>query len=309
MTKTLLLTRDVWRALTSCARSARKPAYIAVAYFGKGAGTLLPLPPQSRLVVDASENAVRSGQTCPAELKRLQKREVIIYSVANLHAKIYAFDSVVFIGSANASNRAANTLIETMIRTGDSAVVRSARQFVRRLMRDEVTPGRLDNLAKIYRPPRIGFGQTPREARHPQLPRLLLAQTVGDELSENAKQARADGLVVAKKRQKHKRYELDDFWWPGHTSPFLVGDKLIEVFEERRGKKMVSPPGEIIHLRRWSNGKERKTFVFYEYPDLPRIRLERLARRIGYGAKKKLSRNGLVRNNAFADKLLASFGA
>jgi hypothetical protein len=34
----------------------------------------------SRLVVDASENAVKSGQTHPADLKKLQNRGVVIYS-------------------------------------------------------------------------------------------------------------------------------------------------------------------------------------------------------------------------------------
>jgi hypothetical protein len=34
--------------------------------------------------------------------------------------------------------------------------------------------------------------------------------------------------------------------------------------------------------------------------------LEKLSRRIGYGAKKRLQRDGLVRNKNFAEKLLAA---
>jgi hypothetical protein len=37
-------------------------------------------PAGSRLVVDASEGAVKSGQTHPADLKRFQKRGVVINS-------------------------------------------------------------------------------------------------------------------------------------------------------------------------------------------------------------------------------------
>lgn len=75
-----LVVADIWKSLTSSANKSRKTAFVAVAYFGKGASKLLPLRANSHLVVDASENAVRSGQTCPSELKRLQSKGVIIYS-------------------------------------------------------------------------------------------------------------------------------------------------------------------------------------------------------------------------------------
>jgi hypothetical protein len=48
------------------------------------------------------------------------------------------------------------------------------------------------------------------------------------------------------------------------------------------------------------------TFVYVEGPDVRRISLDKLARRLGRGAKKKLQRGGLVRNRVFADELLAS---
>jgi hypothetical protein len=99
------LSNGTWRSLTAAAKSARKPALVAVAYFGKGASKLLPLPGGSRLVVDASEDSVKTGKTHPRDLKRLQKRGVVIYSHSSLHAKVYAFDGYVFVGSANASNR------------------------------------------------------------------------------------------------------------------------------------------------------------------------------------------------------------
>jgi hypothetical protein len=153
--KIQFVTDGVWKSLTASAKAARKPALVAVAYLGQGASKLLPLPAGSRLVVDASKGAVKSGQTHPADLKRLQKRGVVIYSYPSLHAKVYAFDGFAFIGSANASNRSAGTLTEALVRTSDQAVVRSAKAFVRNLCRDELSPGRLDRLQKMYRPPRI----------------------------------------------------------------------------------------------------------------------------------------------------------
>jgi hypothetical protein len=77
--KTQFVTHDIWKSLTASAKAARKPSFVAVAYFGQGASKLLPLLAGSRLVVDASENAVKSGQTHPADLKKLQMRGVVIY--------------------------------------------------------------------------------------------------------------------------------------------------------------------------------------------------------------------------------------
>src|SRR5262245_11427904 len=112
---TELLTRNCWTLLKAAAHKCRQPADVAVAYFSSGAAKLLPLPTGSRLVVDAGERAIRSGQTHPADLKALVKRGVRIFSVPSLHAKLFVFGARAFIGSANVSNHSAHTLIEAMV--------------------------------------------------------------------------------------------------------------------------------------------------------------------------------------------------
>jgi hypothetical protein len=151
--KSPLLTADVWKSITSAAKKSRKPAYAAVAYFGQGASKLLPLPAHSRLVVDASEGVVKSGQTCPADLRQLQKRGVVIYSAPRLHAKVYVFDGFAFIGSANVSSRSAGTLIEAMLHITDRGTISAARKFVSSLCLHELSPNAIDRLQRIYRPP------------------------------------------------------------------------------------------------------------------------------------------------------------
>ena len=102
---TELITDRVWAAITEAARNTKTPAYVAVAYFGNGASKLLPLRKGSRLVVDASEHAVKSGQTSPAELLKLHRKGVKVYSIENLHAKVFVFGRTAFVGSANVSQR------------------------------------------------------------------------------------------------------------------------------------------------------------------------------------------------------------
>ena len=80
---TAFLCDDIWKRIKEILAKSRQPAYVAVAYFGQGAAKLLPLPKGSRLVVDASQKAVKSGQTHPKDLITMRKRGVRVYSVAN----------------------------------------------------------------------------------------------------------------------------------------------------------------------------------------------------------------------------------
>jgi PLD-like domain len=308
-TKNHLLTVGIWKSITAAAKNSRKPSYVAVAYFGRGASKLLPLRANSRLVVDASDNAVKAGQTHPADLKRLQRRGVIIYSVANLHAKIYVFDSTAFVGSANVSNNSAGTLIESMVSTTDPGIMRSAKSFVDSLRLDELSPGTLDRLQKIYRPPRLPKGMQSKRRRkttrntQTDLRRLFLTQLVRGEPPAGSEAVQEKGLRAAKSRRKHGRtYVLQDFFWGGNA-PFQRGDKVIQVIKEEDGRRLIDAPADIIHTQRWRRNERRVMFVYLEMPKVRRISLEKLARRLGYGAKKKLHRNGLVRNREFAEVL------
>ena len=98
---TVFLTQDIWPQLTKAISETRLRCAVAVAYFGKDASRLLPLPKGSCLVVDASERAVSSGQTCPADLIKLVERGVAVYSVPNLHAKVFVVGRTAYIGSTN----------------------------------------------------------------------------------------------------------------------------------------------------------------------------------------------------------------
>lgn len=310
--KTNFVSDGIWKSITSAAKRSRKPALVAVAYFAKGASKLLPLAPNSRLIVDASEGAVKSGQTCPADLKRLQKRGVVIYSYPDLHAKVYAFDGFAIVGSANVSNSSSSRLTEAVVPTTERHIVRSAKNFVQSLCLDELSPSRLDKLANIYMPPRIPGGgghknKAPQRRPQSTLPRLFLAQLVMKDPPEGSNDAYQKGLLVAKSRRKHARtYVLDDFSW-GKTSLFRPGDKVIQVVEEGRNHRLIDAPADVIHIRKWSGNGRHATFVYVELPDVRRVRLDKLAKRLGYGAKKKLHKNGLVRDRVFTEKLLGNW--
>ena len=309
---TVFIDQGIWPQLTKAVRGSRQRDAVAVAYFGKGASNLLPLHKGSRLVVDASEHSVKSGQTCPDDLIKLVKRGVKVYSVPNLHAKVFVLGRAAYIGSANVSNNSANKLVEAVIRTTEPRAVRAARSFVEDHCLYELSPTVLKRLSKLYRPPRIPGGKSSGPnppLGDPTLPRLFLAQIFREDWSEREQGQHAAGEVVAKKYRKHPRsWEQDSFSETGECK-YQRGDVIIQVTEEDDGKFFVSPPGNVLHVRRTRrSGNRRKSFVYLEYPNRRRQKREALARSLGGSALKQLKRNGSV-SVAFKEALLKNWSA
>jgi hypothetical protein len=307
---TTLLTDRIWPTLTAAASKGTKPA-VAVAYFGQGAAKLLPLQKGSQIVVDASENAVKSGQTCPAELIKLFKRGVRVYSRKNLHAKVFVFGTKAFVGSANVSRYSANTLREAIVVTTDRSAVTAARKFVREMCVQEIGPEMLTQLAKLYRPPRLPGGggrRGPKRLRgntH-DLPRVRLAQLSLEDPPAASEEAQEAGRKLAV-RSMHmpRRHQLEDFWWIGNYRA-ARGDIVVQVVDEGGAHRIVSPPGTVVKARNWRRGERKLTFIYLEVPKQRRMSLPRLAGKLGYGWKKRLHRGGRLKRD-LAQQLLQAW--
>ncbi len=311
---TRLITDDLWPSLTRGIRSCKRPCQVAVAYLGQGAAQMLPLPKGSRLVVDASDRTVKQGLTCPAELLKLHKKGVEIFSVMNLHAKVYVAGKGAFIGSANVSKNSAGTLIETLLHTTESQAVKDARQFVADLCLESLGPERLKELGKIYRPPHIPGGKrgkrtTSAKSVKPELAELRLAQLKPrKKLTKDQEVQLKVGKAEAQRVRQHRSrtHELDDFTWAGRCS-FGQGQQVIQVLKESDEDTWVYPPGYVLHVRK--DPLESISYVYVEYPDRRRKSLKLLAKKLGRGALTKLRRNGKVTDRAFAQSLLKAWQA
>jgi hypothetical protein len=195
----------------------------------------------------------------------------------------------------------------------DRGTISAARKFVSSLCLHELSPNAIDRLQRIYRPPQMPEGGAPRNRKinrkiRPTLPQLFLAQLKYIDPPAGSEAVEKEGSRIARSRRKHGRsYVFDHFFLTGHSS-FRDGGKVVLVTEEGRGRRLITPPADIIYTRPWRRKNRRVTFVYYEHPDLRRIKLDKLARHLGYGARKRLFRHGLVRNQAFAEKLLGYWG-
>src|SRR5688572_3724028 len=95
-----LLVQDLWPELHRRCRTAKR-RQAAVAYVTDLA--CVSFSAGDALVVDASDAAVKCGETSAKVLKHLFQKGVNLYSYEGLHAKVWVLDSTAIVGSANAS--------------------------------------------------------------------------------------------------------------------------------------------------------------------------------------------------------------
>jgi hypothetical protein len=262
---------------------------------------MLPLPPGSRLVVDASEGTVKEGMTCPAELIKLHKAGVVIHSVQNLHAKIYVTGREAFVGSANVSGRSADALVEALLHTTERNAVAEARAFVNGLCLYPLGMEQLQELDGLYEPPSIQAGGRPNGLAGktkkvvPEMPELRVARIStmvawpDEEEGMRTKAARA----AARARQfEDATHRLDEFRWAG-TCLFAKGQLVIRVL--RDGDRVwVYPAGYVLHVEK--HPVKNVSYVEIEYPNRRRKSFERVEAQLNIGAAKALARSGRVSN-------------
>lgn len=174
-----LITTSVWKKITTAAMAATKPSFAAVAYFGSKGDKLLPLRSGSKLVVDASLGAVTTGITDPKALRRLHNDGVEVFSMPLLHAKAFAFDSVGFVGSSNASANSANRLIEANIAVVDPKTLKGIRNFVKSLSTDCLDDEAFDWLEERYKPPKFVIPSVSKEIHTRLLTQIMPSDQQG----------------------------------------------------------------------------------------------------------------------------------
>lgn len=302
---TELITNKIWNRLTKEARRHKKNSVVAVAYFSKGAASMLPLVKGSILLVDVSEKAVKSGQTCPADLLKLYYRGVKIYSKEWLHAKMFVFGRSLFIGSTNASINSTR-LTEAIIKVSDKEAVSRAKEFIEALCKIELGDDQLKRLQKKYKEPRFLGPTSPRNA--PRKEGNFINQSsfyiyhlerVGFTTDEK-EQSKIGSKEAKGKRINPSRHRVEEFNWTSNL-PARKGDVVMQITNEG-GQTYVSPPGIIIHQKRWKHKQTHKTLTYLEVPMKRRKNIKVVRSTLKRQEKKLLERNG-QRSSALANKL------
>ncbi|HZZ43619.1 MAG TPA: phospholipase D family protein [Tepidisphaeraceae bacterium] len=269
-----LCTHSFWDEITSLAKQKSGKTSVAVAYFGKGAADLLPLTAGSRLVVDMSLKAVKSGQTHPNDVKKLVNKGVDVRSIGKLHAKVFAFPGRAIVGSSNVSRTSAKKLIEAAISTSDGDVVAACHAFVQELGGQPLTPHYCRQMQKLWKPPKGGLGgptsrdTSSKSVRVANKERVWLVPGVLGSRDKDDKQANSAAKPKAKKRIKSTRlYMVDDFKWEGSGFADQVKrHDLVYVCLKRNGSYFLDPPARVLLTHKYKVGRQRRALVYLEAP-------------------------------------------
>lgn len=283
MKNTVLTQREhIWPQITSAVKATKRKCHVAVAYMGTGSAAMLPLPPGSKLVVDASKGTVSSGQTNPSELLKLLKKGVRIYSQQNLHAKVFVIGTRVFIGSSNVSGHSKDNLHEAVFNTTSRDVTHQCREYVLSMCTpaNELGEEALKKLEGEYNTPDF-------EKRKPQKSRangihkerLYIVKLVNEPYDPNHVEEYNEGTKIAKSLfKKDGKYILDDIEWDC-VPKLKENDFIVRVYEEGNGTYM-SPPARILNIEEWSDKKG--AYVYLEAPNKRRKSLQHITDKIGH---------------------------
>jgi hypothetical protein len=292
---------DPWPRIAAACKKSR--ADVAVAYVGQGATRLLPLRPGSRLVVDASEAAVRSGQTDPRELLKYFRTDVKVFSQPRLHATVFAFSNVAFVGSTNVSNNSANALVEAAVALTTVSGIARARRFVHDVANCPMGEAFLKKLAKIYRPPRFIAASNRRRSRRVTRQELLaeskplrLVHLVPVDWSAAEVAADDAGREIAEKR-KTKGFKLDSFRFSGWSYGGLDEEVVMML---KRGPRDITldPPGRVLAARKVAHSNE--SIVQIELPPKYRRKLSVVRKRLSRSTLNRLRRGASRTRHAAA---------
>lgn len=230
-----LLCDDLWQRLKQLGRTAWR-RIAAVAFFSNS--NLVRFRKGDMLIVDATDDCIKSSATTVKALAAAVRRGASVFSLPNLHAKVFVFDRVSVIGSANISTNS-SSLVEAALVTDDPATVSQAKALLESLkgMATPVNGAFLKRIGKL--PVRRRAAGELRRRKKPKVGRLgKRTWLVGvRELKEDAfpkEKERADaGEKVARKEITGQRSDVSWVRWTGRSQfgrKAAKGDSVIEVW-------------------------------------------------------------------------------
>ncbi len=287
-----LLSDGLWPRLRKLAKSAQRK-HAAIAYvtddrfikFGQG----------DVLVTDASDGAIKAGQTSAHVLKRALGRGASLFSITGLHAKVYVFDRIAVIGSANLSSSSEN-LTEAALVTDQPSSVSMSRSLIEDLKEvgEVVDRGFINRISKlpVKKTPYRANGKRRRTGDKSSRTWLVGLKPIKERESE--KPAIDEGVAEAEKNISNEESEVSWIRFRGNSRfrrEARRGDTVIQIWTPKNAKK---PSGVYHHapivLRQDFLDEDYTRFFVEEFPDADDIALswgqfQRLFKQVGLSGK------------------------
>ena len=267
-----IISANIWDRIRRLARG-RKPRLAAVAYvstdryvrFGRG----------DTLVTDASDAAIRSGETSARALSAVFGRGAEILNLPGLHAKMLVLGDVAVIGSANLSVQAATGNVEAAMATDSRAAVAGIKSLIYQLA-EQATVVDEAFIKRIRRIPVIRRGRGGRQKPRSQVKVEAKGNStwiVGvSDMEEDAhpeeQELAEKGDAKAKKRRTWRNSGISWIRWTGNDrfrKTVREGDSLIQISTPSGGKRATALRHATVLLRQ-DEGPGRTRFYIEEPP-------------------------------------------
>lgn len=261
------MTDNVWKQIAARARLAKR-RLVAVAYVTSERH--LKLRRDDVLICDASDNAVKTGQTSARLLQSLSRRCVEIRSRPDLHAKAAVFGRLALVGSSNLSASSENDLTELSLLTDRGQIVAQIRAFIYGLREtsEKIDDAFIERILKLkVNPPKLGPKRKGKGTRFGNKTWLVKVR----ELAEGRYPKEQDFVEQAEKKACSLVVDSDStvshIRWVGKStfrSKARPGDRVIQISTSLTGKrKAVIAPCTIV----WRQDKDNWTRFYYEEPE------------------------------------------
>jgi hypothetical protein len=191
------------------------------------------------LVTDASDAAVRNGETSARVLDRALKRNARLFSLPSLHAKLLTADGVALIGSANLSHSSLTRLHEAAVISDRPELVAQTIQLIDQLCKRAEAIDRefVDRILRIpvERRPFASGRRRPQRVRIRGGRTWLLGLSADAEYPGNEEAVDQVNNEVADNEADPA--SVGWFWWSGRKSRFIrlarVGDRVVSVYRPK----------------------------------------------------------------------------
>lgn len=255
----------LWKRLKQLCLAAKR-RYVAVAYLGHDAISHLPLDTGDYLVVDMSDQSVKTGRTDPHEILRYLDRGVRVYSVENLHAKVFILGPHVIVGSSNVSAHSREVLVEAAVESTDPALRSEALTWLKSVAVAPVTPELAKMKQKLYVPPKWTAPSKSKRVT-PTFSRLWIVNTHSSRCTDEEEQILDHHAKSVKRLLPDKeRYEVESVRYSVRSrfaQKARLGDLAIQIHKEHETIK-VYPPARVLQTRRYKLGDIERIGVHLE---------------------------------------------
>src|SRR5690606_8313831 len=256
------LSNNLWDNIRLLSENSKNQMVVVSPYVGRNIDNIIKFKENDILITSLTKSNVEQGNVDPRSVEKLIDNKVKVFSIENLHSKIYYFEESVIVGSSNLSENSKDYLFESGIWTDDKRVIKQIENELEELLEEEITLEYVQSLKEYYVPARTPFRGG---INKPHSSDVWVISVISTDYTE-------EELELLKSKEEEYQlllregYEISDIRFEIDNSfinEVKIGESVIEVNQDE--KKIYAPKKDLgIELGPKKNGKVKVKFLRLE---------------------------------------------